>query len=154
MHNDNFNRDFCLPIYGPIQVAPTISFTSAVKVDLQGYESATIYVISGILDDVHDGANNIYFELWECATAGGVYTKVADADVFSDDAVNVNKFGLLDDDAVDEGKRCALGYKGNMRYLEVRGVVTGALANGCNLSIFALKSHARLESTGQLAQSA
>ena len=154
MHNDNFNRDFNLLVYGPIQVAPTISFTTATKVDLSGYESATMYAHSGVMDDVHDGANNIYFELWECETPGGVYTKVADADVFSDDAVNVNKFGLWDDDATDEGITSALGYKGNMRYLEVRGVVTGALNNGCNICLQVIKSHARLESTGQLAKSA
>lgn len=154
MHNDNFNRDFILPVYGPILVAPTISFTSAIKVDLYKYESCTMYVIAGLMGDTHDGANNVYFELWECETAGGTYTKVADGDVFSDDAVNVNKFGLFDDDAVDEGKCCGLGYKGNMRYLELRCVKTGTLTNGVELAAFVVKSHARLESTGQIAQSA
>jgi len=154
MNQDNFNRDKSVPLYDPILVAPTVNFTSTKKVDTQGFESCTVKVYSGLAGDTHDASNNIYFELWECDTSGGTYTKVSDDDVFSDDDPDaVNKFGLLDDDATDEGIIRALGYKGTKRFLELRGVVTGTLTNGVVLAAWANLSHARIQTAGALAQS-
>lgn len=152
MNKDNFNRDKPDLIYGPILVAPTISVTMGGESDLAGFESATVYVQYGASADTLDGSNNFYCELWETDTSGASETKVADTDVISSDGTVINKFAFANAEA-DEDSIFSIGYIGNKQFLSVRGVKTGTLTAGINISVFVMKSHASLQSTGQVTQS-
>lgn len=101
---------------------PAISFNDGARtasangdsyVDLQGYEGALIVIASGTITD----GTSYEFELKECATSGGTYTAVADADLVSGGPTAGDlepTFLAAQDDTVKW-----FGYSGSLRYIRI-----------------------------------
>ncbi len=112
---------------------------------LAGYASAAFYVYMGADATPPDTATNLWsFRLLECATVGGSYTAVADADVIG---ATTNSFGIVND-AAEDNAVYGLGYKGSQPFVKVDIIETGAVST--ILGVFAVLGHPSIAPTGQV----
>ncbi len=98
--------------------------TTGDEVDLYGYESVTVVIEAGT---VTDGTHT--FEVQECATSGGSFTAVADADLIGAEPAI---------DSSHDDKFVKIGYIGQCRYIKVVNTVTGSPATGGPTSAWVL----------------
>ena len=126
------NSDSVNSVSGAVGIIPVLYSSSATvtgdAVDLQGYEGATILVMSGT---VSDGAYT--YSLTECDTSGCSYTAVAAADLIGTATV----LALTDDDEVN-----AFGYRGSKRFIKVVQVASG-VSSGAQLGVIVLRTSPR-----------
>lgn len=124
-------------------LSDTLSGTTASKgniIDLQGFESLTYVVNTGIVTDAGT-ASGFSFEVQESdTTADTDFTAVADADLLGlESALTVTS------DTDDEKLIGSIGYKGDKRY--VRIVATGTTGTDAAVSVAAIKGHGALQAS-------
>lgn len=104
--------------------------------DRRGYESAEFVIGHGTAGATSDTTSVV---VYECATSGGTFTSVADADLIGTEA-DAGLPAQATARTSGTGKNIAtkLGYRGNKRYLKVRlygtGHATGIVAASLVLS--------------------
>jgi hypothetical protein len=114
---------------GAFGILATLSGTTPAKgniVDLLGFNSATLFLVSGAVTDAGTAAGYA-FEIQESdTTADAAFTAVADSDLIGTEAALT-----VTDDAADSTATGVIGYVGSKRY--VRVVATGT--SGTNASV-------------------
>lgn len=130
MPQDLANRISAAP---SIQPAAHTADVDGASVDLQGFESAAVIVLTG---DYTDGEHT--FEVQEADDDGtgspGAFSAVADADLEGTEPV-VDAAG--DADSVFE-----IGYQGTKRHIRVSLTQTG-VTSGAEMAAFVVRGHAR-----------
>jgi len=110
------------------QVATTDVLSDAI--DLQGYEGAEIFALLGASGTSLSGSVKVEGKLTECATSGGSYTAVAEADMLGAiSGTSTGSFFLADATSEDE-TTYKVGYIGSKRYLKVNLDLTGTFSGG------------------------
>ena len=117
---DMMNKIAARTAYAP--AAAVLDGTAQVStvVDLQGFDSAVLLLVTGTLTD----ADAVWSVLLQESDDGVVFTDVADADLNGTELLAGFTFA-------DDGETRKLGYNGNRRYL--RATVDDTTANTGNL---------------------
>lgn len=118
------NKDLHNKLFGFVALAPvaitTDTTTVGLEIDTQGFESIEFFISTGV---VTDGDYSLI--LTECATSGGSFTAVADADLLGTEPAWTAD--------TDDAKIGRVGYIGSLRYLKATvlsaNTSTGALIN-------------------------
>lgn len=97
-----------------------------VEIDLAGNDSCMVAVNVGTFA-TFTGSNSWSLCLWECATTGGTYTAVADADLINPTGAGGGEFKLCDAAADDEATWKG-GYCGSLQFLKLKIVETGTVS--------------------------
>ncbi len=108
----------------------TNTTTTGVEIDLQNYESCTFLFSLGTLTD-----GDFTPLITECATSGGSFTAVADADLIGLES------GAAFTTDTDDNKVSKLGYKGKLRYVKAAIVTTNVSGSGGTFTALCLKGH-------------
>lgn len=113
----------------------TVSISGA-TVDLRGYESATFVIDAG---DWTDGTHTIVLQESD-TDVDGDFTAIADADLIGTEPAIIDE---ATDDQVYE-----IGYRGVMRYVRIRSVVTDAPGTGAYYTGSVIRHAARHNPAG------
>lgn len=102
-------------------------------IDRRGYHSAEFLLALGLVGASGDTTNVI---VYECATSGGTFTSVADADLIGTEAAaGRGAVALTSGSGINLATR--IGYRGTKRFLKIRlyglGHATGLVAATCIL---------------------
>tara|TARA_R100000664_G_scaffold11523_1_gene18696 strand:+ start:397 stop:861 length:465 start_codon:yes stop_codon:yes gene_type:complete len=123
----------------------TTAAANGTGVDLQGYESAALGIITGAEGDTLSGS--VFFEIsLEHSDDDSTYTDVAQADItngtIASGGIWLKMDGTAGGDPDSAGLVSLVGYVGGKRY--IRGVIekTGTHSNGTILSMFVIKGNA------------
>jgi hypothetical protein len=123
----------------------TTAAANGTGVDLQGYESAALGIITGAEGDTLSGS--VFFEIsLEHSDDDSTYTDVAQADItngtIASGGIWLKMDGTSGGDPDSAGLVSLVGYVGGKRY--IRGVIekTGTHSNGTILSMFVIKGNA------------
>ena len=124
----------------------TTAAANGTGVDLQGYESAALGIITGAEGDTLSGS--VYFEIsLEHSDDDSTYTDCAQADItngtIAAGGIWLKMDGTAGGNPDSAGLVSLVGYVGGKRY--IRGVIakTGTHSNGTPIGAFIVKSHAR-----------
>lgn len=117
-----------------IPAAARTATTTGNAVDVSGYESVTICILTGTCTD---GTGT--WSLTECATSGGTYTAVAAADYIGTPVVT-------DTTATHDNAGFQFGYRGTMQFIKVVCTMAGT-TTGQVYAAGVLLSHPRKSST-------
>ena len=123
----------------------TTAAANGTGVDLQGYESAALGIITGAEGDTL--SSSVFFEIsLEHSDDDSTYTDVAQADItngtIASGGIWLKMDGTAGGDPDSAGLVSLVGYVGGKRY--IRGVIakTGTHSTGTILSMFVIKSNA------------
>ena len=124
----------------------TTAAANGTGVDLQGYESAVLGIITGAEGDTL--SSSVFFEIsLEHSDDNSTFTDVAQADIVDGTISSGGIFLKLDGTAGGNpdtaGEIFRVGYRGGKRYIRVVLAKTGTHSNGTPLGAFVIKSHAR-----------
>ena len=109
----------------------TASYDST-AIGVAGYEGLLITCDLGVSGDTLSTTNYGTISLIECATSGGSYSAVADADVICTTGVNAHLVQLAGDSTLYE-----IAYKGKQPFVKLRWVESGSLTSGVPQSVIA-----------------
>ena len=135
-------------------VATAVSIKNAVKtsaengtgVDLQGYESATVFVDVGAEGDTL--SSSVHFEIsLEHSDDNSSYADVAQADIvdgtISGSGIWLKLDGTAGGNPDTAGDIFRVGYRGGKRYIRVVLAKTETHSTGTPIGAFVMKGHAR-----------
>ena len=135
-------------------VATAVSIKNAVKtsaengtgVDLQGYESATVFVDVGAEGDTL--SSSVHFEIsLEHSDDNSSFSDVAQADIvdgtISGSGIWLKLDGTAGGNPDTAGDIFRVGYRGGKRYIRVVLAKTGTHSTGTSIGAFVMKGHAR-----------
>lgn len=117
----NFSDIQTVLALGPEAISVT---TTAAAVDCSKCDEITFWFFVGT-DGALDGSNYWTCTLTECATVGGSYTDVADADV--DDGTTSPTNSIIINSTSEDDLGWKLGYKGNLQFVKALMTETGTL---------------------------
>lgn len=111
------------------------------EVDLQGCEGALVIFNIGASGDTLSGSVYVTLTVMECATSGGTFTAVADADL-GGGANSIVIDAAAEDDVVHWR-----AYFGSLRYIKAFVDFTGTHTNGIPISAVVVKGKRRHATT-------
>lgn len=134
-------------ILGPVTIAAD---STPADIDLQGYDSATIFIGVGAGGITFDTTNKIEFVLTHAddngSGAAGTYTNVAVTDINGAGAPTTVTNGIVK--ALTAAHASAdvteIGYVGGKRFIKFLADFSGTHGTGTPLSILLVKGHPRL----------
>jgi len=116
----------------PVAIGTTGTGKTSAALDLRGYRSAVLEFSYGTIT-----ATNAVFTplITECATSGGSFTSVADADLIGTEAAAGIAAGTPRTSGSNKNVTKRLGYIGAMRYIKAKlsSIITAGTPIGVNL---------------------
>lgn len=137
-------RDLANNVSAVASIAPVVgsSDTNGTGVDLQGFESATIMVNTGVEGDTLSGSVKVDFKL-EDSDDDITYTAVTSATAVTDGTVDASGIFLTLDANGETPQVTTIGYVGGKRYVRVVADFTGTHSSGTPIAATVIKGHPR-----------
>ena len=137
-------KDLANNISAVASIAPVVaaSDTNGSGVDLQGFESATVLVSTGVEGITLSGSNKIDFKL-EDSSDNSTFTAVSSASAVTDGTVTAAGIFLTLDDNAETPAETSIGYVGGARYIRVVADFSGTHGTGTPVSATVIKGSAR-----------
>jgi hypothetical protein len=114
----------------PVALGTTGAGKTSVIIDRQGYDSVEFVMSYGTVTATNAAVTPT---LKECATTGGSFTSVADGDLLGTEALATLGQAATRTSGVSKNVSKKLGYKGNLRYMQLSlvntvsaGIIAGA----------------------------
>lgn len=129
-------------VLAPVLTAPTIDVESS-AIDTALYQAYAFIFDVGVSLDTLSGSLYHTLKVMECATSGGSYTAVADADIIGiygvDSSGNFEKLSsgtnaYVIDAAAEDPATVVFVFRPTLRYVKAKDDVTGTHTNGTPLS--------------------
>lgn len=119
----------------PVAIGTTGTGKTSNPIDLAGYDSAVVEVSYGTVT-----ATNAVFTtlLTECATTGGTFTSVADADLIGTE-LDAGLAAATRTSGTSKNVTKRLGYKGSKRYIKVK--VSSTITAGTPIGVNVLRGN-------------
>ena len=122
----------------PVLTAPTIDVSTS-AIDTSPYQGFAFEFNVGVSLDTLSGSLYHTLKVMGCATSGGVYTAVADADILGiyveGVKVSSGSNSYIIDAAAEDPVTVLFVFRPSLRYVEGKDDVTGTHTNGTPLSI-------------------
>ena len=137
-------RDLANNISVAQSIAPVVgsSDTNGTGIDLQGFESATIVVDTGVEGDTLSSSVKVDFILQD-STDNSSFSAVTSNSLVTDGAVDSSGIFLTLDANGETPQVTSIGYVGGARYIRVVADHTGTHSNGSPYGVTVIKSHPR-----------
>jgi len=137
-------RDLANNISVAQSLAPAVRTADAngTGIDLQGFESATIVVDTGVEGDTLSSSVKIDFKL-EDSDDNSTFAAVTSATSVTDGTVDSSGIFLTLDDNAETPQVTSIGYVGGKRYVRVVADFTGTHSNGSPIAASVIKGHPR-----------
>ena len=125
-------------------IAPVVgsSDTNGTGIDLQGFESATIVVDTGVEGDTLSSSVKVDFILQD-STDNSSFSAVTSNSLVTDGAVDSSGIFLTLDANGETPQVTSIGYVGGKRYVRVVADFTGSHSNGTPIAVSVIKGHPR-----------
>ena len=137
-------RDLANSISVVQSIAPVVgsSDTNGTGIDLQGFESATVIVDTGVEGDTLSGSVKVDFILQD-SDDNSSFSAVTSATHVTDGAVDSSGIFLTLDANGETPQLTTIGYVGGKRYIRVVADFTGTHSNGSPIAVSVIKGHPR-----------
>lgn len=124
----------------PVAIGTTGTGKTSAAIDLAGYNAAEVEISYGTVT-----ATNAVFTtlLTECATTGGTFTSVADADLIGTELLAGLAAAATRTSGTTKNVTKNLGYKGALRYIKAK--VSSTITAGTPIGVNVIKGRPRFQ---------